>query len=91
MMKTIDVHISRIGRDRNGNLIGRFVATREGSLLADSGHRRRQIHGGFPEATRMWLASYGYRTDERAGGVFWSGSNGRGRVTDVRMGLREIL
>jgi hypothetical protein len=72
-------------------LIGRFVAAQDGNAIADSGRRRRQIHGGYPAAARTWLTSCGYRIDERAGGLYWAVDDGRGRVTDVRMGLREIL
>jgi hypothetical protein len=57
-MASIDVHISRIGRDRNGNRVGRF-AFRSGTLVGDSGRSRRQLHGGYCEATRDWLALLG--------------------------------
>ena len=89
-MDTIDIHISRIDHDRNGNLVGRLVACRDSTIVADSGQYRRQLHGGYREAARSWLASRGIVTDERAGGVYWTGENARDRVVDVKVRLTEI-
>jgi hypothetical protein len=89
-MDSIDVQISKIGRDRNGNRIGRFVAFRSGTLVGDSGRFRRQLHGGYCEAARNWLASLGIATGKDRGAVYWTGENGRGHVVDVRLAFEEV-
>lgn len=89
-MDTVDIGISDIGRDRNGNQVGRMVAFRDRTVIADSGPRRRQLHGGYREAARSWLATQGMATDERAGGVYWTGENARGCVVDIRLHLKQV-
>lgn len=87
---TIDIHISGIGRDRNGNRIGRFVAFRNRTLVGDSGPFRHQLHGGYCEATRNWLASLDIATGKDGGKVYWTGENRRGHVVDVRLAFEEV-
>lgn len=88
-MNTIDVQISNIANDRNGNLVGRIVAWRDRIEIADSGLRRRQIHGGYREAARSWLASRGIATDGSGGGEYWRRENAKGRLVEVKLALRE--
>lgn len=89
-MSTIDIQISGIDHDRNGNLVGLFVAFRDNVLVAESGRQRRQIHGGYRASTQTWLASHDIVTDDREGGVYWTRQNARGRVVDVRACLMEV-
>jgi hypothetical protein len=89
-MDIIDIHISTIGRDRNGNRIGRFVAFRCRTLVGDSGRLRRQLHGGYCEAARDWLVSLGITVGQDGGKVYWTGEDGRGQVVDVRLAFEEV-